>query len=354
MSSCPLSPHSLPLEIIRDILESCVQNTINDETPIAVGLQLVSRTIREWLAPLIYSIFVVRLAPIKSEDPNRNAASSSLRGFYSLLQMPTDSPGPRRHVRTLAFELDLYLISSTYGMDCMNLPSIWSLEMVLVPSLAVWAIVSRIARGALQLRVISCAEESFPPFPDFYVSRFISEHYVYNGLKGVSELRVHFGADPAEPNSRLPQRRHEIAIKRMRLRELRIARLHRRETIATGSEQVPPQPARYAMSGRPDSVVLQVSLFEEQDMVQLKDTVGHLLTPDVSGDEMRVVVEVSLTDEPSPYLEGPALLRDLRAALAKQVSDRVTIRATTRSFSTIRSVAEEVRLRRVKLTSVCA
>ena len=363
MLSCQKAPHPLPLELIRKILELCVHHTIDIEPSIAAELQLVSHTAREWLAPLIYGVFVIRPPYKEPEEPrlssfipsDRNSFSSSLRGFHSFLQMPSDGLSPRRYVRTLAIQADPNMTTSSYGLEIskgIDLLPIWSLDTVLVPSLAIWTTISRVARGALQPRVVSCAEELFPPFPNFFVSSFISARSPCNGLKGVSELRVRLDRNKV-PGDRQALRLHEMAMERIQSLDLLLARRHDRETTYAEYTRVaaPPQPARYAVSGRPNSLVLQASILGEQDVVQLKEKVRHLLTQDVSGDEMKVIVEVLQTDEPSPYLFGPALLRELRPALNQQASDRLAVRTGRNHGSSMPcTVAEEVYLRRIALT----
>lgn len=49
----------LPVELVGAILEHAVRISINTEPGFATGLQLVSRTTREWLLPIIYEVFVV-------------------------------------------------------------------------------------------------------------------------------------------------------------------------------------------------------------------------------------------------------------------------------------------------------
>jgi len=90
--------HDLPVELVHRILEHAVQQFLEVEPCFAVRLQLLSRTTRLWLLPMIYCVFVVRWPDILS-----SSHTSTQAFFLKLLTESHEFPAVRAAIKHLVF-----------------------------------------------------------------------------------------------------------------------------------------------------------------------------------------------------------------------------------------------------------
>ena len=85
-----------PIELVGYVLEHAARATLSTEPTFAFGLQLVSRTTRAWLLPVIYEVLVVQWPCI---------GHLTTPSFDFLLRIATEPPTHpiRRHIRHIAF-----------------------------------------------------------------------------------------------------------------------------------------------------------------------------------------------------------------------------------------------------------
>ncbi|KAH7096661.1 hypothetical protein BKA62DRAFT_719066 [Auriculariales sp. MPI-PUGE-AT-0066] len=86
----------LPLELLYDVLELAAKSNRFSDPAWTIGLATICRTAREWLYPVLYRVFIVRLP-----DELDRRSSPSWKAFVKML-LNVESP-QRRHVRNLVF-----------------------------------------------------------------------------------------------------------------------------------------------------------------------------------------------------------------------------------------------------------
>ncbi|KAH7097194.1 hypothetical protein BKA62DRAFT_717287 [Auriculariales sp. MPI-PUGE-AT-0066] len=93
----PRTPE-LPNELVLNIMERAVHLHLEDDPKTIVGLQLLSIALRDWLLPMIYTVFVIET---KWNHSKKHWREGTWRFFMYLLEHP--EAAPRKHMKHIIF-----------------------------------------------------------------------------------------------------------------------------------------------------------------------------------------------------------------------------------------------------------
>ncbi|KAH7104266.1 hypothetical protein BKA62DRAFT_694090 [Auriculariales sp. MPI-PUGE-AT-0066] len=122
----------LPIELVRDIIETAAKERIHTHSLWTADLSLVCKNVREWVLPIVYKVFFVEYWVDATETRPRHLHPSRVY-FKYLLNTPKATA--RRYIRHLVIMGVAFdgLIGST-GSDATAQRTDWELESLVLPN----------------------------------------------------------------------------------------------------------------------------------------------------------------------------------------------------------------------------